>query len=580
MAATFEAAEAGITSGAGNTRTISSIVGNVITIGTEFTSVPGIGRVLEIINNTGDALNNGLYTVTNVPVAGGGTNGVRTYTVRPTPVAGGTLGSLRQRVVTSSITLAATAITSVVLIDAARAILTVAGANFLTAEVHPGDRIIVTGSAAANNGAWYVQHVLSDTELILVAPDNGAGMAASVVGTIAARRGVINISYTAQAVMSFSDLNANATPAPGPGGTFRGPSSIRDWIRKSTVGAGTLGDPFFQRTCYDLYGIGRIGVDQTGLGSPSSWDMVNEVILHRGQASATSTAPSIAALNYNTWGLGNDLTVTFGEQPGNERSAANGSVLIGIGVLTSASGTNPINLYGSLYDGMTMAAVLNTGNAAASLVRPVFTPGTGVIRGVACYGDFSFVGQGAGDQEDILIASQESTASFTAAATIGGLRVSDAIDAPLAFAFGGTVTLKNPVEDYDLFTLYGNGSGTFHKTYTYNPRYTHFDANVDTEPQPIAGRRVVIYRIDLADLSETQVYDGTTDATGFLSPTPDDLLVQILVNPATVTNYFYRFEESGGGHDSITETIFITGRVTGVNLAGFPDTQVWTRRVL
>lgn len=531
-------------------RAISGIAGGVVTVGTALTTAL-VGDVAEIFSSSTGANNSTGYTI----VAISGT----TYTLRPAPLNQGASGSLVRLNRSTARTLGATAVTSVTVLGSGLAVIRVVGANFVTNGVQPSDRVPLSGSSiSAHNGAWIVVSVLNEDEILVTAPDGGTGMTGEAVGTgtISARHGLYTMSITAEAALSWQRLLDVGVPENGPSGgaPFFAPSPISVLIRKELVGGfNTTG--FNTRTLFRMYGLGTISIDQSGLGTPSTWNSQNEIAINARNALPGSggalLSTRFAFLNTGSWGVGNTLNFFLGSQPGNRFSAADGSCWLGFFTASAQfnAGVAHFHVFGSTMDHVDNITILGDGDVAASIIRPVLQAWAGLVESVVAYGREGFAGNGAGDQNNILVASQALGSSVSGTGTvITGLLLSDQVLSPhLNNISGGLVTVLNPREDYDLALIARNltAGSVVEKQYTFNPTFAAQDSLL---PTPINGLTVTVEELNDALPIPVLVFSGTTNAQGRLNGGLGlQLRRQLLNNGNVVSSYSHRLTIQGAG---------------------------------
>lgn len=544
-------------------RAISGIAAGVVTVATALTS-PLVGDVCEILSSTTGANNAPSYTL--VAISGAGPFN---YELRPAPLNQGASGNLVRLNRATARTLGATAVTSVTVLSSGLAVLRVVGANFVTNGVQPSDRIPLSGSSvAANNGAWIVVEVLDEEQLLVTAPDGGTGMTSEAVGTgsISARHGIYTFSVLDEAALSWQRFLDVGVPLSGPSGGAPnfGPSPVSLLVRKSLVGGrNTVASD--TRTLFRLYGVATVTIDQSGLGTPSAWASLNELVVNMRNASAGTGGQITTARITSTgsWGDGNVLEFTLGSQPGDRYSAADGSVWCGVDFVGQGGfNTSPqrlrLSLFGSTLDNVTAIVPLGPGgDVGASIVRPTFQANTGVVESVVAYGIGGMVGQASGDQDNVLIASATSGVSFAQAGTVvEGLLLSDQVVQPWLNNFSlGLVILLNPRQDLDLaaHTLNIGAGATVEKRYMFNPTFAQFVAPF-APPLPASGLQVVINEINETTAAVTAIFTGTTNAQGKLNAGAGVELRRQLLDSSNVSTLFsHHIEVQGPGYRLVSQ---------------------------
>jgi len=519
VSVTFRQGE-GARAGGTGTRGIASITAGVVTTSVGAVSSLQVGDIAEIFGSTEQPTNNGFYTVT--AIAG------LTITLRPAPlnqVAGGANDGSIARLGQATERIASRAVTSVIELSAGVAVIRSDGALFRTNNVEVNDRVAFRGSATtANNGAWYVQEVLSESQIAVRPPDFGTGMTAQGAdGTLQVRAGVHVFDVVGEPAVSWQLLQ-NASPQNGPSGgaPFFGSGAGRDYFRKYVLPDGL-------RTVWNIFGVSRIRFNQSSLGVESSWIMENEDVTAITQNSRGASGDAFVTRLDATgaWDLpgGNGMDIRLGSQPGNEFSVANGSVLVGIRVFAAGLFTTErsrISMYGSYMDPLSpLLGNFEDGEVVGSIVREGLRAGEGRVESVALYGSavvgsFGFLSMGNGDQNNILVAEHNTQSSITGAgAEVGGVLWADTIVVPaLVNSSGATIFIRNPKQDVPLLSFYDTIGGDIERIQEFNPI---FSSVAGTQLVPIAGLAVSIVEINNTTLAEVVAFAGATDVNGRLN---------------------------------------------------------------
>jgi hypothetical protein len=537
---------------------IVSIVAGVLTVTADLTTAL-VGDIIELFGTGG---NDGFYSasaIDTVPTPD-------TYLLRPAPADQGAVGNAARLNRAAAYTFTASAITSVTAIPGtALAVIEVAGATFMSQAVGGvimdlSDRLVVTGSTTlANNGAWYVQEILSNTRVIARPPDGGVGMATQAAsGTLTARRGVHVAFQIDEATLTWQRYLDVATPiaAPTPG-TFFGSGAISDYIRKRRADVAGV-----TRTLYTIHGLTNIYVEQAGLVGDAAWTSGNETVFVARRAATAGTGGDLGSGPVNIRpltgaGWTGSLNFRLGLRLGNRFSAQNCSAWVGVdpGQLNST----PFNLarlraYGSLWDTRNPAGLLGGPFAdefIASIIREGLTlkGAGGLVESTAVVGGIGYlILTGSADMANLLLCQNTTAAAaVVSVGTLAGLRKSDLVVSPLLTIISGLFIFLNPGEDYDITTLGINsgGAATCEKQYTFNPRFVSLDAP-DATPIEISGFTVTIYENN--GVAWTQVFTGVTDVNGFLNAGVGvNLRRQHRASSNAVTNFTHRFVGEGGG---------------------------------
>lgn len=575
--------------GTANARTISTIDSNgLVTTTAAITGGIPVGSMAEIFGTTTKG-NKGFFTVIEQVTTS-------QYRLRPKPIAQGASGTLARCNDLPSYTLGgASTLTSVLVdsFDTAKAFVQVAGANFKANGVQRNDRLqIINSSTTANNGAWIIQEVISESVVLVRPPDLGELMKSEAVGTgtVSVKHGRIRIEIANIGNNSWSRIVSEAVSRKGPFAskfyTF-GSGKISDYIKLKTIGDGATGE---QRTLVSLEGIAVVSFYQS-TPSDLTFYSLDEIVIAN-QTTGTHGTCDFAEINQSSWATG--LTVQLGNQPGNRYSAGNGSAWIAVvpsvsGNINNVSPTvqaaarTHVNAYGSFLDltGINETNLLG-GNVTASIMRPRTNTGTGVIESLIAYGDSGnasggLSGTSAGDQNNILVANQGSTSAIGGTGTIiGGLLVSDTLLTPIAFnnniSGGGVVEIRDPRIDLDLNDYFSNSSSDSEviKTYQFNPRFVSRDAATST-PEPVFYLTVDVIEINETTLDTTLLMHDVTNAAGLLVGGARYLTrQQILGSAETSTLYSHRVILEGAGFKIQNEII----QLTSPRIGDYPVSRV------
>lgn len=497
-----------------------------------------VGDVLTI---EGSPSNDGHYTVVQVV-------STTHFRVEPSPpvveVAAG--GAMRQDRTDSPEKQTPTAATT---FGAANTI-TAAGALFQTNSVAKNDRVIVSGSTS-NDRTWYVQQVLSETQVI-VRPLNGlAGLTVeAAAGTVQVRQGGHIIRVIDEATTSWTAIATAAALGTSPFGS----GVAADFITKV---------PIWQSISpgYDLFlvenglsignnysfilndSVGGIAIIQNNVAGVTTWDSYREVVVATGNGGLSTrvgdTPPTLwVTVQDKSVGSAAGVTViNIGERGGDRYSAKNTSAWIGVnaGITPGAGSLDDVvtkmkaNMSGSLVICPLPLELSGGGDLVASVLSPAVTMrinavNVGILESTNIVGDETgFVALGpVGDFGNLLIAGSSAIGAVLFAnvdVIVGGLLKGIDTNNPLWRVGGGTtdMTALNPREDYtpdELFLALGSSTCKIH--YTYNPRFVVDDA-VTGIPIPLVGLSVEILSVNETTSVETSVFSGVTDAGGHLS---------------------------------------------------------------
>lgn len=564
MAITFRQGEGSRTTN----RTIAGIAAGVLSVNTGNLATPQVGDIVEIFGSSTTA-NNGFYTITAIDA---GPN-PDTYTLRPTPVDQGASGTAARLNRATARTLSASAVTSVLAIGENLAVLEVAGANFITNDIQRNDRVPLSGSSiAANNGAWYVSEILSETRLVVRAPDGGTGMTTegAGTGTISARHGIHRLAIVDEAVLGWQTILDNAVPLVGPSGGSPnfGSGLARDYVRRVSSG----GDATSSKDLFLIQGVSFIGLDQAGLGVDSQWTSENEIVVE-GRDASPGSGGDISALQFQglTSGWGSILAFTLGTHPGDRYSADFGSVWIGVrftGNLFTGTQRVRFNAYGSYVDlgGALFSDLGGDGQAVASIFRPaVIVRANHLAESIITYGSAGFAAFGSGDSDNVLDAQKIGAAALSVAGTVGGWLDADGLSIFFNTS-GGLVVFLDPRRDFDVDTVITNlvENSVSEKHYTFNPRFV---ARAFGTPAPIVGLSVRIFEINETLLTESLVFSGVTDSNGFLAAGVGVALRRQTLNASNVlTSFLHRFEITGAGFEFINRMGQMRNRIQRTDL--------------
>jgi hypothetical protein len=501
------------------TRTITNLgaAGVVSHSGAAFTTP--VGRVFEI-TGSGDAASNALgYTCV--------ASGAGTITLRPAPNAiGASGGSLISKNLATARTLGATAIVQITALPGPGnlAMIQVTGANFLTNEIEPNDRAVVTGALAANNGAWYVQEILSEDVIIVRPPDGGAGMTTEApgAGVLAIRAGCHVFDAVSETTLGWQRYLDIGVPVPGPTGAAPnfGSGNVRDYIRRRSLQGA--------RTSWQIFGVSRFRFNQSALAVEASWVSEDEVVVIFGQNDRGNIGDAVGSLwsSVGAWSIaaGNGIDLRLGAQPGNRFSCNQGSVWVGarapIGATGFFNGRCRLSMFGSYFDHLNGPGNIRMvdGDATGVIARGGIVAEDGTIQHLITYEGGAFFSFGAGSQDTVLIGYQDSGASInTPGAVLGGLTRSDAVSVPTIFNIStGLITFLDPTQNDPLadYTSIFFATDEIERRYTFNPIFSRVEGLLLV---PVANLPVRIVEINETTLAEVEVFAGNTDANGRLA---------------------------------------------------------------
>jgi hypothetical protein len=567
--ATGTGGQRGISSINGDTGVVTVLVG---AIGT----VPLVGSIMEIFGTTTKD-NKGYYTCTAV-------SGL-TYTLRPKPKAQGTSGTLARTADLPEYTLATGAVQEVLVFsfDTSKAYIRVGSTgNFKTAGVRPNDRVYLSGhTTTANNGAWIVDQVISETVLLVRSPDNGELMVTDAVasGTVRIFHGRVRIEISDVGTNSWNRIASDATPRKGPyfSEFYRfGSGQIKDYIRINEIGDGSTET----RNFVQIEGVAVVSFYQS-TPSDLTFYSLNEIVV-ASQTTGTHGGCEFTEISASLWP--GSLTVQLGSNPGNRYAAADGSAWIGVppnarNVVNNVSPSIQVstkthtNVYGSYLDLTGVHELsLNEGNVVGSIIRPRTNFGTGRVESLIAYGNEGNAGTGisvlgSGDQNNILLSSQVGQSAVSVAATVSGLLVSDSVfNTPFLNTSGGTVEFRDPREDYDIADIMTNNTGNTIKTYQFNPRFVSKDSPAGT-PVPIFYLTVDVIQVNESDPSDPAtnivLIHEVTNTLGYIEKGARYLTRQELSVSEVSTPFSHRVILEGAGYQLVDQIIQLTTPLTG-----------------
>lgn len=549
------------------TRTISSITGGLVVLNgasdANNLDSPLVGDVIELLS-TGVNNNDGYYTLTQINTA----PAPDTYQIRPAPNNQGAVGSAVRLNRATARTLSATTLTSVTALTGNLALVQVNGANFRTNNVMRNDRLVLSGSSTtANNGGWFIHEVVSDDYVVVRPPDNGAGMTTEAVGTgtIGVRAGVHVALVTAEAALSWQRFLDVGTMLAAPTNSF-GSGAPRDFFRRHTIPG---------RVFWEIVGISRIIIDQSSLGTESTWVSENEFVVANtpNNRGATGDAQVTRLENTGSWGFASSTALRFrlGNQPGNRYSCNAGSAWLNVRNSAGFWGAfGGMSLYGSYFDPRSTGLDLGTGgNVTASIIRGGVRPYNGVIESMIAYNGFGIQGAGAGDQANNLLAQQDSASSVDApGVTMEGMLISDArVGGILSTAPAGLVIILNPRTEDDLVTAgygsFGFSPGAIEQHFTFNQRFVYGISPIDS-PIVLENLTVRIYEIDKSTGAETLVFSGVTNASGRLNGGLGVQLRRERITSPVIPSIFYehRLVLEAAGVRLLSKTIVMRQKLT------------------
>jgi hypothetical protein len=546
---------------AGVAGTISAFTGNVIT----HSVLSGLA-VGQVVTLSGTTSNDGKYTITEIVV---GTTQTR---VVPTPNAETAAGTI-QRWEENTAKLGPVTVTNFL----ASNVITAAGATFITDKVQKNDRAIITDSGGpqgggANDGAWYVDSVDSETQLT-VRPMNGQANVVVMAGSgasIYVRQGNHRLWIQDESSITLSSMLANTIPLPQ-----QAPAS-------DSFCSGVIGDFLEERALmskilYLVQGIGSIQMVNTG-ATNTVWNSLDEIVVNLNKRKTGTQGCNIQWADPNA--LATQSEFNKGTADGGDRySADQGSVWIGFGQSkitepTAFAYTTKIteSRYGS-YEDTTNEDGTGSDNFAGiikfyhSIIRPLLTlvSGTGhVLENPIVYPtglNVEEVPTGIDLKNFALTKSLSNVPIVHIGADIRvpieGLRLSDLISSGIWNLLNVIWDVLNPKEDYDESLLFGAvTSGEGRKSYTFNPRFVTRNS-VGGVPSLIQGLSVQIFSINETTTAEVSLGSWSTDANGRLSGIETDrdgINLQRQINNGVATDYSHRILVRGV--DSVTGIAF------------------------
>lgn len=539
----------------------------------------------DMVRFTGTLTNDGVYVI----VAKTSTTQFR---VNPTPTNEAPQGTA-QRIGVEIIKQGSTAVTT---FGAANTI-TCAGALFMTKNVRKNDRVVILGSTS-NDRAWYVQSVISETQ-ITVRPLNGlaALTVEAAAGNLSVRQGQHAIEIVDEATTSWSAL-ASATF----GGGSLGSGVAADFFTYTTFwqrGANShslcliengLGGEALQGGG----GQGAIRVVITVSTGVTDWTSEKEVVVNTADRgpSASNVRPAIT-VGFEDRTVGADaglFTLDIGRRGSDRFAASRGSYWFGV-YPGSTKQTTPVvqtdhmvvrvsgsvvlddeqvnmqrgsELVASLF-GPTLSAPSSSISAATpdTLVESCIITASDIVGNASAGLAATDPGQ---DGDNNLITDQDQAGGlvFTGATPVvlSGLLKSGDVISPMYQVFSSLAEALDPREPYttaELFQVIG-GSDSGAVKYTFNPRFVH---DVSGVPTPVVGLFVELIEINEATSGETSVFTGTTDAGGLLNAGAGVILERELRTNSSNVSKSHRIIVEGLNWRAINQVFRLVSRVSG-----------------
>ena len=408
----------------------------------------------------------------------------------------------------------------------AGSVIHAAGANFTGNGVRKGDYVHVTSAAGGTlAGTYRVVSVISRVRISV------AGVTAyrTAFGASAGAGNVI-VKAGAWEMTVLDEASPTWTKAYTEGIILGGTLAAEVLIDKTT-----LGD---RLTLFTTHGLRWVSVVHTTT-TATNWVSEREVLI----ADRKSAFTGEFRLKTGTATSTGDLVRLGRKSASNDRYGGDfGSNWVGWRIRTTAtagggSGTFNCSLYESYMSAIVAAGGGNVSSGNAGEFQSSFIDGYDVLApgndssivGATYTGTFENFMFRSGSVNLVILGtpfSFDNPHIIYASATgvisgvtgyIQGLRVSLDSFTPFLVIISSDVTILNPRKDYTNAQLFTNLGATGRIHYTWNPRFVERGNKI---PIPISGLKVRVFKINEADLDETEVTGSpfTTNASGLIPP--------------------------------------------------------------
>ncbi len=444
--------------------------------------------------------------------------------------------------------------------------LTVATANFVAARVQRGDRAVITGSTGphhngtGNNGAFFVERVVSPTSLIVKAVGGLTGLnAPAALGSVEIRQGGHALDITINAdpdTVSWESIVSNAT-------TDNAGMTIAEAFDSQVSANG-------HRFVF-LRGITIIRLLTTMSNPTYTWASISEIIVANNSHDGTK-------INASGFGSSTVGALVLGQAGASRYDARNGSAWIGFSLIHATNQGLSVKLYASYWDTVmtgisnitlafdVLSSFLRGGyflfNASTLPTNSARLESTTIVP----YASGQAIVSPSTNEQDMagILISEGIAGAITPGSnvTISGVRIGDEVG-PFDIVLG-QLDLKNHEGNRSLDQLFSipiviNSRGTV--WYTWNPRFVEQSVSVAI---PVQGAWARVFEIDETTKVQTIVFTGMSGADGRLaSGAGVDLRIRerlAISSPIVDTEYSHRFVVLARGFESFERTVKLRRR--------------------